>query len=150
MPASRRRPRDHQAVAHAVNITVRVPLRFTVRGGRKTIIGETSLPAHAIPRTRFDDSVIKALARAYRWKKKLEDGTYATVGDLAKAEQINESYVKRLLRLNLLAPHIVEAALNRRAQFTVQCLSEPISPIWREQRSMLEQQRSTIATRSTA
>jgi hypothetical protein len=128
-------------------ITVRVPLRFTVRGGRKTIISETSRTAQFAPRTRFDDSVIKALARAYRWKKKLEDGTYATIGDLANVEKINESYVKRLLRLNLLAPHIVEAALNRTTQFTVQGLSEPTSPIWHEQRSMLE---TATSSRSTA
>lgn len=115
-------------------VTVHVPLRFTVRGGRKTIIGEVP---HASPKTRFDDSIAKALARAYRWKQKLEDGTYATVGDLAKAERINESYVTRILRLNLLAPDIVETALDGRSQFTVQSLSKPISPIWIQQRAQL-------------
>jgi hypothetical protein len=116
-------------------ITVHVPLRFTVRGGRKTIvIGQTS---HEAPKTRFDNSIAKALARAFRWKRKLDDGTYATMVELAKAEHINESYVTRLIRLNLLAPDIVEAALNGRTQLTVQDLTEPISPIWREQRAQL-------------
>ncbi len=115
-------------------VTIHVPLTFTVRGGRKTIIGESSHPS---PKTRFDDSVAKALARAYRWKQRLEDGTYATVGDLAKAERINESYVTRILRLNLLAPHIVEAALDGRTTLNVQKLSEPLSIIWAEQRSIL-------------
>jgi hypothetical protein len=116
-------------------ITVHVPLKFTVRGGRKTIIGEA---AHQAPKTRFDDSIAKALARAYRWKQKLEDGTYATVGDLAKTERINESYVTRILRLNLLAPDIVEAALNGRTNFTVQSLSAALPKIWQEQRSQLD------------
>lgn len=115
-------------------VTVHVPLRFTVRGGRKTIIGEV---AHASPKTRFDDSIAKALARAWRWKRKLDDGTYTTVGELAKVERINESYVTRLLRLNLLAPDIVEAALDGRTTLTVQRLSEPQSTIWEEQRSLL-------------
>jgi len=115
-------------------ITVHVPLKFTVRGGRKTIIGEVP---HQAPKTRFDDSIAKALARAHRWKQKLEDGTYATVGDLAKAERINESYVTRILRLNLLAPDIVEAALDARTQLTVQSISRPVSPIWVEQRAHL-------------
>jgi hypothetical protein len=115
-------------------VTVHVPLRFTVRGGRKTIIGESS---HASPKTRFDNSLAKALARAYRWKQRLEDGTYATVDELAKAERINVSYVTRLLRLNLLAPEIVEAALDGRTTLTVQALSEAISPIWSEQRARL-------------
>jgi hypothetical protein len=100
-------------------ITVHVPLRFTVRGGRKTIIGD--IP-HSAPKTRFDDSITKALARAYRWKRQLDGGTYATVGELAKAEDIDESYVTRLLRLNLLAPDIVEAALNGQSHLTVQSI----------------------------
>jgi hypothetical protein len=69
-------------------VTIHVPLTFTVRGGRKTIIGEM---AHHVPKTRFDDSIAKALARAYRWKKQLEDGTYATVDELAKAKRIAEA-----------------------------------------------------------
>ncbi|AMN39709.1 hypothetical protein [Rhodoplanes sp. Z2-YC6860] len=113
-------------------VTVHVPLKFTVRGGRKTIIGQVP---HQSPKTRFDDSIAKALARAYRWKQKLDDGTYATVGELAKAERINESYVTRILRLNLLAPDIVEAALDGRTQLTAQSLTERISPTWAFQRS---------------
>jgi hypothetical protein len=57
--------------------------------------------------------------------------------ELAKAERINESYVTRLIRLNLLAPDIVEAALDGRTQLTVQSLTEPISPVWIEQRTRL-------------
>jgi hypothetical protein len=111
-------------------VTVHVPLKFTVRGGRKTIIGQTP---HQAPKTRFDDSIAKALARAYRWKQKLDEEAYATVGELAKAERINESYVTRILRLNL--PDIVESALDGRTQLTVQSLTERISPIWADQRA---------------
>jgi hypothetical protein len=117
-------------------VTVHVPLKFTVRGGRKTIIGHI---LHNSPKTRFDDSIIKALARAYRWKQRLEDGTYATVGDLCKAERINDSYVTRILRLNLLAPDIVEAALDGQTTLTVQGISYPSSPIWHEQRAKFAQ-----------
>jgi hypothetical protein len=123
----------HQSLP--ATITVHVPLRFTVRGGRKTIvIGQTS---HEAPKTRFDNSIAKALARAYRWKQKLDNGTYATMVELAKAERINESYVTRLIRLNLLAPDIVEAALDGRTPLTVQILTEPISTYWTEQRTRL-------------
>ena len=118
-------------------IPVHVPLTFTVRGGRKTIIGAMPQSAHMPPRTRFDDALIKALARAYRWKRKLDVGTYATVGELAKGEKINESYVTRLLRLNLLAPDIVETILNGQTNLTVQSISKPVSTIWADQRSAL-------------
>jgi hypothetical protein len=125
--------RQHPAPS---TITIHVPLRFTVRGGRKTIIGDIS---HASPKTRFDDSMAKALARAYRWKQQLEDGTYATVSELAKAQRINESYVTRILRLNLLAPDIVEAALDGHTLLTVDRVAKPISPLWHEQRTILFQ-----------
>jgi hypothetical protein len=118
----------------ASTVIVHVPLTFTVRGGRKTIIGEL---LHQAPKTSFDDSIAKALARAHRWKQKMEDGTYATVGELAKGERINESYVTRVLRLNLLAPDIVEAALDGRTQLTVQSISMRMSHAWAEQRAQL-------------
>jgi hypothetical protein len=44
----------------------------------------------------------------------LENGTYATIAEIAAAEKINESYVGRVLRLTLLAPNSVEAILNGR------------------------------------
>ena len=117
-------------------ITVHVPFKFTIRGGRKTIIGQIPQPA---THTRFDDSVTKALARAHRWRSRIEDGTFASIAVLAKAEKINESYVCRILRLTLLAPDIVEAALNQRGtNFTVEAMTQPLPAIWDEQRSRLQ------------
>jgi hypothetical protein len=58
--------------------------------------------------------MIKALARAFRWRKLLETGVYATIEELAAAEKINPSYVSRILRMTLLAPDIVEAILDGR------------------------------------
>ena len=53
--------------------------------------------------------MVKAIARAFRWREMLENGTHATIAEIAAAEKINESYVGRVLRLTLLAPDIVEA-----------------------------------------
>ena len=58
--------------------------------------------------------MVKAIARAFRWREMLENGTHATIAEIAAAEKINESYVGRVLRLTLLAPDIVEAILNGR------------------------------------
>ena len=68
----------------------------------------TSAPA---PRTRVDSALLKALARGFRWRKLLETGHFATIQEIAEAENINPSYVSRLLRMKLLAPEIVEAIL---------------------------------------
>jgi hypothetical protein len=58
--------------------------------------------------------MVKALARAFRWRRQLDDGVHATLEDLAKAKGVAPSYVSRVLRLTLLAPEIVEAILDGR------------------------------------
>ena len=69
----------------------------------------------AAPVTRHvDNAMVKAIARAFRWRDMLESGEYATIREIADAEKINESYVGRVLRLTLLAPDIVEAILDGR------------------------------------
>jgi hypothetical protein len=79
--------------------------------------------------------MIKALGRAFRWRKLLEVGVYVTVEEIAQAEKINTSYVSRVLRLTLLAPEIVEAILDGRqpADMTLAVLMRPFPVVWREQ-----------------
>ena len=92
-------------------VTATVPFAIRKRGGRTLVItpdGVTSAPA---PRTRIDSTLLKALARGFRWRKLLETGHFATIQEIAKAENINPSYISRVLRLTLLAPAIVEAIL---------------------------------------
>ena len=62
-----------------------------------------------------DSTLVKAIARAFRWQKLLETGRYTTIREIANAERINPSYVSRVLRLTLLAPATVEAILDGRA-----------------------------------
>ena len=117
-------------------ITVHVPLKFTVRGGRKTIIGQVPQMAHA---RGFDDSIVKALARAYRWRSLIEDGSYGSIKELAEAEKFNPSYAERILKLSLLAPDIMEAILDQRAgALTVEGLAKPLPASWTEQRRVLD------------
>jgi hypothetical protein len=67
-----------------------------------------------MPPTRVDSAPVKALARAFRWRRILDDGVCATIGELARREGVNRSYLSRALRLTLLAPEIVEAILDGR------------------------------------
>ena len=75
------------------------------RGGLK----EVQLPDGAPVQRRTDSTLIKALARAFRWKRMLESGEFATINELAEHEGIAPSYMTRVMRLTLLAPDIVEA-----------------------------------------
>ena len=79
--------------------------------------------------------MIKALARAFRWRKLLETGVYGTIEELAAAEKINSSYVSRVLRLTLLAPDIVETILEGRqpVEMTLAALMRPLPRLWQEQ-----------------
>ena len=70
--------------------------------------------AHWAPRPRVDNAMVKALARAFRWRKMLDDGVHSTLEDLARAKGVNATYVSRLLQLTQLAPDIVEAILDGR------------------------------------
>ncbi len=116
-------------------VTVRIPLTFRKRGGRKVFISPDGALAVALLSTRIDNALIKALARAFRWRKLLEAGTFSTVEELAAAEKINASYVSRILRLTLLAPEIVEAILDGRqpAGMTLAALMKGMPAIWRDQ-----------------
>ena len=79
--------------------------------------------------------MVKALARAFRWRKLLETGVYGTIEELAAAEKINSSYVSRILRLTLLAPDIVETILEGRqpVEMTLAALMRPLPRLWQEQ-----------------
>lgn len=119
-----------------MTITVHVPMTFTIRGGRKTIISEVTV---APPQPRIDNALLKALARAFRWRRLIEGGDYGTITDLAKAEGINQSYACRLLRLTLLAPAVVVEILNGRqtSGLMLKELLQPLPSAWAEQIKVL-------------
>jgi hypothetical protein len=98
--------------ADGETITVHIPLTFRKRGGRKRVV--TPDGAEWAPRPRVDSAMVKALARAFRWRRMLDTGAHATLEDLARAKGVHATYVSRVLRLTLLAPEIVEAILDGR------------------------------------
>jgi hypothetical protein len=121
-------------------LTVRVPLAVYKRGGRKTMMTPDGGTGWSLPQYQVDSTLVKALARAFRWRRTLESGRYGTIKELATAERINESYVCRVLRLTLLAPEIVEAVLDGRQAPALQLpqLMAPFPPEWRLQRGALQ------------
>ena len=100
------------------SVTVVVPMAIRRRGGRKQIIGPDGAPVRAgqdsscVQTTGGDPTLVKALARAFRWRRLLEEGRYASIRELASMEGVDRTYVGRVLNLTLLAPEIVEAVLD--------------------------------------
>ena len=83
-------------------ITVRVPISIRERGGRKLVLAPDGAECTVPPVTRHvDNALVKAIARAFRWREMLEDGSHATIAEIAAAEKINEAYVGRVLRQSL-------------------------------------------------
>ncbi|WP_112321969.1 hypothetical protein [Oceanibium sediminis] len=112
-------------------LTLHVPFRVVKRGGRK----EMHLPEGATHSRRTDNTLVKALARAFRWKRMLETGEFATIAELAEREGIAPSYMTRVLRLTLLSPDIIQAILDGKQgpEATLARLLEPFPMEWAEQ-----------------
>ena len=124
-------------------ITVRVPISIRKRGGRKVVLA----PDGTVGDTRklfcqqADNAMVKAIARAFRWREKLENGTYATIKEIARAEKIAETYVGRVLRLTLLAPDIVEMILAGRQspEMALALLMRSFPPEWSSQPAFFQE-----------
>lgn len=121
-------------------VTVRVPISIRKRGGRKLVLAPNGQNLSGVSVSRhIDNAMVKAVARAFRWREMLESGEYSTIREIAAAEKINETYVGRILRLTLLAPEIVDAILAGRhpASLQLEVLTKRFPVDWTEQRGAL-------------
>ena len=116
-------------------LTVRIPMTFRRRGGRKLILAPDGAADLAAEPPRPDGTALRALGRAWRWHRLLEAGKYPSIKALARAEGVHHAYVGKLLRLALLAPDIVEAVLDGRLPKGVRLedLVRPLPADWAEQ-----------------
>jgi hypothetical protein len=87
--------------------------RLQRRGGRKLIMTPEGV-ATPTPKPSRDETLVKALVRAQRWRRRIESGQAKSITDLAEQEGVTDAYVCRLLPLTCLAPDIVEAILDGR------------------------------------
>jgi hypothetical protein len=117
-------------------ITVFVPMTWRRRGGRKVIVAPLGCNDWAPP-PKIDRTLVKALARAWRWQRLLESSEYGSLAELADAERISRSYICRVLRLTLLAPDIVERILDGRPTAGLAELLKRFPVEWERQRDYL-------------
>ena len=119
-------------------LTIRIPMRLQRRGGRKLIVTPEGA-AVPTPKPRRDETLVKALVRAHRWRRRIESGRARSITDLAEQEGVTDAYVCRLLPLTCLAPDIVAAILEgwqpKGLRLTELLGNRPVA--WEEQRVSL-------------
>lgn len=141
--AEARAARAMDRVDTSPTVTVHVSLALRQLRGRKVLVAPEGA-FHGSPRSPIRNRhevtpAMRTLARAFRWRKLLETGAMATVNEVAAAEEINPSYVSRVLRLTLLAPEVVETILDdpQRPCTTLPRVLRPFMNSWSEQSSLL-------------
>ena len=118
-------------------LVLRIPMRFQRRGGRKRIVAPDGSEIVPTSKPQPDGTLVKALARAWRWQRMLDDGVYATFSDLGDADHITQSYVSRMLQFTLIAPDIIDRILAGRQglrSIMLAQLERPLPANWEEQR----------------
>jgi hypothetical protein len=122
-------------------------MRFQRRGGRKRIVAPDGSAIVPSSKPQPDGTLLKALARAWRWQRMLDDGVYASVSEIGDTENISKSYISRILRLALLAPDIIEAILTGTADraLVLEKLERPLPACWAEQRACILEPKALLA-----
>jgi hypothetical protein len=85
---------------------VLIPLKLRKKNGRPKILP----PADYLPsedRTQ-DPHILRAIGRAWAWRRKLESGAATTIQDIAVAENVSGRFVSRMIRLAYLSPEVLE------------------------------------------
>ena len=119
--------------------TTHIAMTFRSRGGKTVIVLPDGSRGVARQEATIDNTMVKVIARGFRWQRLLCNGTYSTIEDLAAAEKINPSYVSRILRLAYLSPKIVQEILDGKqpAWLTMKDLLRPLPADWSEQEQVL-------------
>lgn len=91
------------------NIRVVIPLTIRRRNGRPKILP----PEYVLERQARvqDPHILKALGRAWAWRRRLESGEIATAGELAKMQGVTERFISRTMRLAFLSPEVLHHLL---------------------------------------
>jgi hypothetical protein len=116
-------------------VTVLVPLAIRRRNGRPKIVlpddgsrqPDASDPASA--------TVLRAIARAWDWRRRLEAGDVSTLQDIADAEKVTLPFVSRFIRLAYLSPAVLDQIVAERDGIAVslEALAAAALQPWPEQ-----------------
>lgn len=115
-------------------IEIFVPITMTRRGGTAMII----VPKNADKsddQKCFDNTMIKSIAKAHKWKVMLEEKRVSSLADIARKENLGTAYVSKVFNLNFLSPKIIERILEgtQPRSLKLQDMFVGIPDLWQEQ-----------------
>lgn len=87
-------------------IRILIPLKVRKKNGRPKILP----PADHGPSAdqAQNPHILRAIGRAWCWRRRMEAGEFATIQELAEAVGLAERHVSRQLRLAYLAPEVLK------------------------------------------
>ena len=138
------RPITHElpTPAGGVRLETVVPWTLVRRGLKKRVITPLDAPQEflveatrerAAQAAAQDSALMRALGLAYHWQRLLDEELTASVAEIAKAEGINVTQVRRVMRLTLLAPEVIERLVGAHDIVLEQVMRRPWPDIWTEQ-----------------
>ena len=125
-------------IANDEIINLFVPLEIKKRGGSAIIILPKNLKKEEMTKC-FDEKMIKAFAKAYKWKNTLEENEIGSLAQIAVKENITGAYVSKVFNLNFIAPEIVEKILNGEQPRDLKLqdiIMGKVPDLWQEQKEM--------------
>ena len=119
-------------------IVVTIPIDLRRTGARKQILAPANLLLSP-SRPRPNETIIRALARAFHWRQQIETGVVHNARALAEREKMDPSFLARTLRLTLLAPDIIDAILDGRQpkELSLADLMKGFPEVWEDQKASL-------------
>ena len=123
-------------------LSIWMPVCFKRRSSRKMIIAPSGVGALLnnidLKAQKPDQSFVAALVKAFQWQDLVDQGVYASPKELAEKENIEVTHVYRVMRLNMLAPDIIEAVLDgtQPRTLTLQNIVRGFPVSWKEQRAL--------------
>lgn len=129
---------DNSATINNETIDIFIPLLIKKRGGTAMVVIAKNIDLTS-DQKYFDEKMIKAIARAYKWKIMLDKQKVSSLAEIAEKENLTSSYVSRIFNLNFLSPKIVEKVLNGMQPRTLRLqdiITKKMPDIWYEQEEM--------------
>lgn len=118
-------------------IRVFIPLTFKKRNGRPKILPPDNV--EWLTERRQDPHVLRAIGRAWGWRRKIERGEVSTLAEIAEKEKLHLSFVSRFIRLAYLSPDVLNALIidRRPCPVKLEALAESVTLPWEEQRKLV-------------